>query len=116
MVEKERLDVFSTLAAGIAVTHMTDRHTARKLGDLLLIEHLVHKSVTLYSMELTCWAYGHDSATLLASVLKRMQAIISKACCIFNSIYSKDATFVVELVISVFVTITHFVVRFIIHL
>ena len=106
-MEEERLDVFSTLAAGIAVTHMTDRHTARKLGDLLLIEHLVHESVTLYSMELTCWAYSHDSATLLASVLKSMQAIISKACSIINTIDSKNATFVVELVIPVFITLTH---------
>jgi hypothetical protein len=58
-------------------------------------------------MELTCRAYGHDSATLLASVLKSMQAIVCKACSIINTIDSKNATFVVELVIPVFITLTH---------
>ena len=41
---------------------------------------------------------------------------VSKACSILNTVDSKHATLMVELVIPVFVTITHFAVRFIIHL
>ena len=51
--------------------------------------------------------HGHDAAALLASVLKGVQAVICEACSVFNSVDSKDATFVVELVVSVF-TLTHF--------
>jgi hypothetical protein len=108
VVEEERLDVFSTLATGIAVTHMTDCHTARELGDLLLIEHLIHESVTFYSMEFPCRVYGYDSTSLLTSVLKSMQAIISKACSIINTIDSKYTTLVMKLVFSIF-TITHII-------
>jgi hypothetical protein len=46
-------------------------------------------------------SYCYNTASLLASVLKRMQAIISKACCILNTIDSKNTTFVVELVIPI---------------
>ena len=38
-----------------------------------------------------------------------MQALISKACSILNTVDSKHATLMVKLVIPVFVTITHFV-------
>ena len=39
-MEEERLNVLCTLAAGIAVTHMTYSHLARQLRKLLLVEHL----------------------------------------------------------------------------
>lgn len=108
-MEEERLDVLCSFAAGIAVTHVTDGHLSRKLSHLLLIEHLGDKSVTLYSMELSVSVYGHDAATLLTSVLKGVQSVICKTGCILNTIDSKDATFVVELVIpvSVCITLTH---------
>ena len=109
MAEEERLDILSSFATGIAVTHVADSHLTRKEVHLGFIEDFCHKAVALYSVKISIRAYSNYTATLLTSVLKSMQAIISQACCIFNSIYSKDATFVVELVISVFVTITHFI-------
>ena len=39
-MEKERLDILGSLAASIAVAHMADGLLARKLRQLLLIEHL----------------------------------------------------------------------------
>ena len=95
---------------------MADSHLARKLSDSLLVEDLAYETVTLYPMKFTCCVNCHDTAALLTSVLKGVQAVISKACSILNTVDSKYTTLVVELVISVFVTITHFVVRFIIHL
>ena len=60
-------------------------------------------------MEDAVYIYGNDTAALLASMLKRMQAIVSKACCIFNSIDSKYTTLMVELIISIIIALTHFV-------
>lgn len=106
-MEEERLDVFCSLAAGVAVTHMTYGHLAWQLGHLLLVEDFCDKSVAFDSMELAVFGvYGHNAATLLASVLKGVEAVICKACCVFNTIDAKDSTLVVELVVSVF-TITH---------
>ena len=107
MVEKERLDVLGTLATCIAVTDMAYCHPAWQLGDLLLIEYFRDKAVSLDSMKLSVRSHRHDAATLLTPMLKRMQAIISKACSIFNTIDSKNATFVVELVIPMITTLTH---------
>jgi hypothetical protein len=107
MAEKERLDILCSLASGIAVTHVTYCHLTWKKVHLGFIEDFRYKTVSLYSVECTIRAYGNDTATLLTSVLKSMQAIISKACSIINTIDSKNATFVVELVIPVFITLTH---------
>ena len=112
-MEKERLDILRTLAAGIAVTDVADGHTPRKLGQLLFIEHLAYKSVSFNPVELTCRSYSNDTASLLASMLESVQAVICQAGGIIDTIYSKNATFVVELVIPVTVTLTHF--RFILY-
>ena len=115
-MEEERLKVLCSLASGVAVTDMTDRHLTGKLSDSPLVNHLTYKAFTLYSMEGSLCVNGHDTTTLLTSVLKGVQAIISKACSILNTVDSKHATLMVELVIPVFVTITHFAVRFTIRL
>ena len=115
-MKKEWLKILSSLASGVAVTDMADRHLTRKLSYGLLVKDLTYKAFTLYSMEGSFVVNGHDTATLLTSVLKGVQAIISKACSILNTVDSKHATLMVELVIPVFVTITHFAVRFTIHL
>jgi hypothetical protein len=52
-------------------------------------------------MERTVRSYCYNAASLLASVLKCMQAIISKACCILYTIDSKNTTLVVELIIPI---------------
>ena len=109
-MEEERLDILGSLAAGIAVTHMTDCHPSRKLSHSLLVEDLSHEAVTLDSVEYSISVDGNYAASLLSSVLKRMQAIVGKACCIFNSIDSKYTAFVVDLVISIIIiALTHFV-------
>jgi hypothetical protein len=87
---------------------MADSHLAGKKVHLRLIEDLGHKTVSLDPMKTTFVVYGNDTATLLSSVLKSMKAIVSKACCIFNSIDTKYATLVVQLVISIILTIAHF--------
>ena len=108
MVEEERLKVFCTLAASIAVADMADSHLARKLCNLLLIEDLAYETVTLYPMKFTFCVNCHDTAALLTSVLKGVQAVISKACSILNTVDSKYTTLVVELVIPIIViTLTH---------
>ena len=109
MMKEEWLDILRSLASSIAVTHMTYRHPARKFRDLGFIEDLCHKSVTLDSVEDTFIIYGHDAATLLSSVLKGVQAVVSQACSILNTVDSKHSTLMVELIIPVFVTIAHFV-------
>ena len=107
-MEEERLNVFRSLAAGVAVADVTDSHLARELCHILLIEDFVYKSIAFYSMELACRTYGNDTTALLATVLKGVQAVVCEACSVFNSIYSENSTFVVEFVVSV-ITLTHFV-------
>ena len=51
MMEKERLDVFGSLAAGIAVTDMTYSHLALELFYLLFVEDFCNQTVSLDSME-----------------------------------------------------------------
>jgi hypothetical protein len=101
VAEKERLNVLCTLAACVAVTNMTDSHLTRKKIHLRFIENFGHKSVTLDSMERAVRSYCYNAASLLASVLKCMQTIVSKACCILNTIDSKNTTLVMELVIPI---------------
>jgi hypothetical protein len=52
-------------------------------------------------MERAVRSYCYNAASLLASVLKGMQTIVSKACCIIYTIDSKNTTLVVELVIPI---------------
>jgi len=59
-------------------------------------------------MENALRIYCNDAASLLSPVLKSMQAIVSKACSIFNTIYSENATLMVKFVVSVITTLTHF--------
>ena len=63
-------------------------------------------------MKLAFLVYRHNTTALLSPVLKGVQAIISQACCILNTIYSKHTTLVMQLVFSEFTTLTHLVVRF----
>ena len=107
-MEEERLDVFSSLATGVAVADVTDGHLARQLCHILLIENFVYKSISFYSMELACRTDGDDAAALLAAVLEGVQAVVCEACSVFYSIDSEDSTFVVEFVVSE-ITLTHFV-------
>ena len=106
-MEEERLDVLRTFASGIAVANMTYGHLARQLCQLLLVEHFRHQTISLYPMELSVRGHRHNAASLLSSVLKGVQAIISQACCILNTIYAKHTTLVMQLVIPEFVTLTH---------
>jgi hypothetical protein len=108
-MEEERLDIFSSLASGIAVTHMTDSHSARKLFHLLLIEDLIDKALTLHSVEFTFRIHCDDTAALLTAMLKSVKSIIGETCRILNSIDAYDSTLMVKLVIPVIVvTLTHF--------
>jgi hypothetical protein len=79
---------------------MADSHLALKLCHLFLIEDFSHETFTSDSIESAIIIYGNDTAALLTSMLKRMQAIVSKACCIFNTIYTYYSTLMVKLVIS----------------
>ena len=109
MVEEERLKVFCSLTACVAVTDMTYGHPAREFCHLRLIEHLRNKAITLYSMKQTLMVNGNYAASLLSSVLESMQAVICKACSIFNTIDSKYTTLMMQLVIPInIVTLTHF--------
>ena len=109
-MEKERLDVFSSLTACIAVADMADGHSSRKQFHPLLVEDLCNKTVTLYPMEETLRVYSYDTAALLSSVLKSMKAVISQAGCILNAIDTEYTTLMVDLVVPIIiVTLTHFV-------
>ena len=112
-MEQERLDVFSSLATGITVAYMTDRHPTRQKIHLLLIEDLGHKAVSLDSMKFTFSINSHDTAALLTSMLESMQALVRKSCSIFYATYSKDTALMMQLIVPVLIAITHFV-RFII--
>ena len=108
MVKKERLDVLSSLAAGIAVADVANGHLTLKLSHLRLVEDLSHETFASCSVEATFSVNSHDTATLLTTMLKGVQAIISKACSILNTIDSKHTTLVVKLVIPIIVfTLTH---------
>jgi hypothetical protein len=64
-------------------------------------------------VEFTLRVNRNNTTTLLTSVLKSVQAIISKACSILYTIDAKHTTLMVQLVIPIIViTLTHFVVRF----
>ena len=95
-MEQEWLEILRSFATEIAVADMADCHLAWKKSHLGLVEDLCHETVSLYPMKTAVWTYSNDTAALLTSVLKSMQAIISKACSIINTIDSKNATFVVE--------------------
>ena len=107
VMEKERLNVFCSLAASITVPHMTDGHSARKIFKFLLVEDLSHKTITLHAMKDTFRIDCRDTTALLSAMLQSVQAIICKACSIFYAIYSKYTAFVVQLIVPIF-TITHF--------
>ena len=110
-MEKERLYVFRSLASCIAVTDMTDGHLAGKLRHPLFVEDFGHKTISLDSMEFTNTIDSHDTAALLSSVLKSVQAIVSQTCSIFHTIDSKHTTLVMRLVIPIifFHTLTHLI-------
>jgi hypothetical protein len=107
-MKEEWLNILRSLASSVAITHMTDCHRSLKTSYLLLIEDLCHETITLNSMKITMRIDSHYTTTLLTSVLKGVQAIISKACSILNTIYSKHTTLMVEFVISITIlTSTH---------
>jgi hypothetical protein len=112
MMKQEWLSILCTLAVCIAVSHMTDCHLAGEFCQVALIEDLCDNTLTLDTMKNTISVYCYNTAALLSSVLKGVQTIICKACSVLYTIDSKHTTFVVKLVVSVFVTITHFAVRF----
>ena len=107
-MEQEWLEILRSFATEIAVADMAYSHLAGELCDLLLIENLIDKTLALYTVKFTFGVNGYDSATLLTSVLKGVQAIVSQACSILDTVDSKHTTFVVEFVVSIFFTITHF--------
>ena len=106
-MEEEWLNIFCTLASCIAITDMTDSHFTRKIFQSLLTEHLSYESITLHAMEYAFIINSRYTATLLSSVLKSMQAVISEACSILYTVDSKHTTLVMQLVIHYFLTITH---------
>ena len=63
-------------------------------------------------MKLSVRRHRHNSAALLTSVLKGVQAIICQACSILNTIYAKHTTLMMQLVISKFTTLTHLMICF----
>ena len=99
-MEEEWLNIFCALAAGITVTDVTDSHLSWQHSQLLLIEHLIYKAVSLDSVECTLIINCYDTATLLSSMLKGVQAIICKACSILNTVYTNHTTLVMKLVVS----------------
>ena len=107
VMEKERLNILCSLAACVAVSHMTYGHLSWKIFKFLLIEDLSHKTITLHAMKNTFRINCRNTTALLSAMLKSVQAIICKACSIFYAIYSKYTAFVVQLIVSIF-TITHF--------
>ena len=110
MVKEERLDVLSSLAAGITVTYVTDGHTTRKLCHLLLIEDLVYQTITLNSVKIAGRADCNYTTALLTPMLKSMKTVICQSCSIFHTIDSKHSTFVMKFVVPVYITtLTHFV-------
>ena len=109
-MEEERLKVLCSLASGIAVAYVTDGHLARKLCHLSLVEDLCNETFALDSVEISISVNSHDTATLLSSVLKGVQAVVSQACSILNTVDSKNTTLVMKLVIPInVITLTHFV-------
>jgi hypothetical protein len=87
---------------------MADSHLAWEGCNLRLIEYFCDKAITFHAMKLTFRVNSHDTASLLASVLQRVQAIICKTSSILNTIYSKHTTLMVEFVISITIlTSTH---------
>ena len=111
-MEEERLDILRSLAAGIAVTHMTDCHFARQFRHLLFVEDFCHQTVSFHSMEKALRIYCNDAASLLTSVLESMKAVIRKVRRIRHSIYSKNTTFMMEAAVGILIyiitTLTHF--------
>lgn len=106
-MKQEGLDVFCPFAAGVAVADMAYCHCAGEFAHLLFVEDLAYQAVSFDSVEFACRAYCNDAAALLASMLKGMQAIVCQAGGVFYSVDSEDATFMVEFVVSEFVTLTH---------
>jgi hypothetical protein len=95
VVEKEWLDILGSLAAGIAVADMSDGHTTRELLHLLFVEDFAYKSVTFNPVKFSRRAHCDYTASLLASVLECVQAIICKTCSIIHAIDSKNTTLMV---------------------
>ena len=110
VMKEERLDILSSVAAGIAVTHMTDGHVSWKQTHLLLVEHLGHETVTLDPVEKTFRVNSHDTAALLPPVLEGMQTVICQIRSIRHTINSKYTTLVMQFVVSItIITLTHMI-------
>ena len=77
VAEQERLDILDAAASGRRIAHMADRHVAAQRGELRLVEHLRHQSVTLDAAEYAV-VRRHDSGPLLSAVLQRMQTVIGQ--------------------------------------
>ena len=75
MVEEEWLKILGSLASGVAVTDVADRHLTRKLSDSLLVKDLTYKSFTLDSMKGTFVVNGHDTTTLLTSAYMLVERV-----------------------------------------
>ena len=109
-MEKERLDILRTLTLCIAVTDMTYSHVSLKFRYLIFIEDLCHETITSETMKLTFRIHTYDTASLLASMLKGMKAIVSKIGRIRNSIYTENTTLMMQTALAILIyiiTLTH---------
>ena len=88
MVETERLNILSTLAASSTVFHMTDGHITRKSCNLCLIKHLCNKTFTSYAVKIIIIADSNDTTALLTSMLKSMETVICKTSRIRHAIHA----------------------------
>ena len=76
VVEEERLHVLDASASGGGVAHVAYGHIAREALDVVAVENLRDKAFSLDSVELSVLVAGHDSASLLASVLQGVKSVI----------------------------------------
>ena len=104
-MKKERLDILRTLTLCIAVTDMTYSHVSLQFGYLIFIEDLCHETITSETMKLTFRIHTYDTASLLASMLKGMKAIVSKIGRIRNSIYTENTTLMMQTALAILIYI-----------
>jgi hypothetical protein len=86
VVEREWLYVVCATATCGSIAHMADGNTTAELRELLLVEDLGNKTLTLDSIELIA-IKCRDTTSLLTTVLQSVQTIVSQ---VWGIVYAKN--------------------------
>ena len=72
----EWFDIVDATTICRSIEHVTEAHLSVQLRKFSLVEHLLYESVTTMTMHMAIRTHTHHTATLLATVLHRVEAVV----------------------------------------